>query len=343
VLAVYTEEQNMLGDAVKKFARDYGLNSPADLKTVDRVTGWKALSEMGLAGLRMRDSSGKPMASAVEIAVAVSALAERLVPLPLLGSALFPVELLALAQTPAERLSALSEGRQPVCILFDVELAKVAEASEKTAYSWDCQGAEFGLSITPSGSDFSVAVHPITSTSDHKGADLTRAIVKVEIGSPIERYTLSADDRERWLGFALTLLAADILGAMRGALNGAVEYSKVRVQYKVPIGSFQAVQHLCSEALVKITGTLATVNYAAWSIDEMSPAEALLAAQTAKAYAASVGRPVCETVMQVYGGLGQTWESIAHLYLRRVMVSTYLLGGLQATLADIADARLGAK
>jgi alkylation response protein AidB-like acyl-CoA dehydrogenase len=100
---------------------------------------------------------------------------------------------------------------------------------------------------------------------------------------------------------------------------------------------------MCSEALVKITGTAGTMNYAAWSIDELAPAEALLAARTAKAYAASVGRQVCETVMQVYGGLGQTWESIAHLYLRRVMVSTYLLGGLQATLAGIADARLGVK
>ena len=68
MLAVYTEEQNMLDDAVKKFARDYGLNSPADLKVVDRTAGWKALSEMGLAGLRTRDSSGAPMASAVEIA-----------------------------------------------------------------------------------------------------------------------------------------------------------------------------------------------------------------------------------------------------------------------------------
>lgn len=343
MLAVFTEEQNMLDDAVKKFARDYGLNSPADLKVIDRTAGWKALSEMGLAGLRMRDSSGAPMASAVEIAIAVGALAERLVPLPLLGTAILPMELLALANAPAERLSAVSEGRQSLCILFDAELAKVAEEGGQTAYSWDCQGAEFGLSITPSGTDFIVALHPIVSANDHKGADLTRAVSQVEVGEPIERYKLSAGNRDRWLAFALTLLAADILGAMRGALNGAVEYSKVRIQYKVPIGSFQAVQHMCSEALVKITGTVGTVNYAAWSIDELTPAEALLAARTAKAYAASVGRPVCETVMQVYGGLGQTWESIAHLYLRRVMVSTYLLGGLQATLAGIADARLGVK
>jgi alkylation response protein AidB-like acyl-CoA dehydrogenase len=343
VLAVYTDEQKMLDDAVRKFARDYGLNSPADLKVVDRAAGWKALSEMGIAGLRARESSGAPMASAVEIAIAVSALAERLVPLPLLGSALFPAELLALAQAPAERLSAVTEGRQSACILFDAELAEVADAGVQTAYSWDCQGAEFGLSITPSGSEYSVALHPITSTTDHKGADLTRAVSQVEVGAPVESYTLSAGNRERWLAFALTLLAADILGAMRGALNGAVEYSKVRIQYKVPIGSFQAVQHMCSEALVKITGTVGTVNYAAWCIDELSPAEALLAARTAKAYAVSVGRPVCETVMQVYGGLGQTWESIAHLYLRRVMVSTYLLGGLQSMLAGIADARLGVK
>jgi alkylation response protein AidB-like acyl-CoA dehydrogenase len=128
---------------------------------------------------------------------------------------------------------------------------------------------------------------------------------------------------------------------MRGALDGVVQYAKQRVQFGVPIGSFQAVQHMCAEALVKVEGAASATKYAAWAVDELDPAAALLAARTAKAYAGAVARDVPETVMQVYGGIGQTWESIAHFYLRRTLLDRQVLGDEQAQLAHLADSRLG--
>ena len=79
---------------------------------------------------------------------------------------------------------------------------------------------------------------------------------------------------------------------MRSGLQGVVEYSKERIQYGVPIGSFQAIQHLCAEALVQTEGAASAAKYAAWAVDELEPEEALLAARTAKAYTCSVARQV---------------------------------------------------
>ncbi|MNG37925.1 hypothetical protein D3C84_1254260 [compost metagenome] len=75
----------------------------------------------------------------------------------------------------------------------------------------------------------------------------------------------------------------------------------------------------------------------------MDADQALLAARTAKAYAASVALPVTETVMQVYGGIGQTWEHIAHVYTRRALLNARLFGDESYQLQRIADARLGAQ
>jgi alkylation response protein AidB-like acyl-CoA dehydrogenase len=67
-------------------------------------------------------------------------------------------------------------------------------------------------------------------------------------------------------------------------------------------------------------------------VDELAPADALAAAAVAKAYCARAARQVCETAIQVHGGIGNTWECLAHLYLRRALLSSDLLGDAGASL-----------
>ena len=131
---------------------------------------------------------------------------------------------------------------------------------------------------------------------------------------------------DSWLALALTVVSADIVGALQHGLDEVVAYTKERVQYGVPVGSFQAVQHLCAEALVAVEASSSTVKYAAWAVDELDPAEALVAARTAKAYSGITARTVAETIMQVYGGIGQTWEHIAHFVARRTYLDRSLFG-----------------
>ena len=127
------------------------------------------------------------------------------------------------------------------------------------------------------------------------------------------------------LGLAIT--CADLVGTMRGACDLATEYAKDRRQYGRPVGSFQAVQHLLADALVAMEGARSAALHAAWAVDALPPADALAAGAMAKAYCARAARSVCETAIQVHGGIGNTWECLAHVHLRRALLSIDVLGG----------------
>jgi alkylation response protein AidB-like acyl-CoA dehydrogenase len=142
-------------------------------------------------------------------------------------------------------------------------------------------------------------------------------------------------DIAQWTALGLATTCADLVGAMRGAIDLAVGYAGQRSQFGKPIGSFQAVQHMLADAAVHMEGSRSATLHAAWAVDALPPADALGAAAAAKAYAARAARTVCEIAIQVHGGIGNTWECLAHVYLRRVLLSTDVLGGVGANLARV--------
>lgn len=81
---------------------------------------------------------------------------------------------------------------------------------------------------------------------------------------------------------------------------------------------------MLAESLALIEGSVSVLRHAAWAVDDLAPAEAIRAAQIAKVYCARATRTVCETAIQVHGGIGNTWECVAHVYLRRALTSTEL-------------------
>ncbi|MBV8690334.1 MAG: acyl-CoA dehydrogenase [Actinobacteria bacterium] len=140
----------------------------------------------------------------------------------------------------------------------------------------------------------------------------------------------AASERRTALGLALT--CADLVGVMRGAIDLATEYASARQQFGVPVGSFQAVQHLLADAFVAMEGSRSVALHAAWAVDALPPDEALTAASLAKAYCSRAARTVCETGIQVHGGIGNTWDCLAHFYLRRALHSIDMFGGVGASL-----------
>src|SRR5262249_49272888 len=146
--------------------------------------------------------------------------------------------------------------------------------------------------------------------------DLTRVDADTA-GSAVAVGDVDIDAAGRWLGLALVATSADLVGASRGAHLLACDYAKIREQYGKSIGSYQAVAHLLAESLALIEGSVSVLRHAAWAVDELPPAEAIRAAQIAKVYCARATRTVCETAVQVHGGIGNTWECVVHVYLRR--------------------------
>jgi alkylation response protein AidB-like acyl-CoA dehydrogenase len=132
---------------------------------------------------------------------------------------------------------------------------------------------------------------------------------------------------------------------MRGAVALSTDYAATRRQYGVPVGSFQAVQHLLADALVATEGASSITRHAAWAVDALDPGDALAAGAVAKAYCARAARTVCETAIQVHGGIGNTWDCLAHVYLRRALLSIDVFGGVGPSLTrvlahrEIGDAR----
>lgn len=155
------------------------------------------------------------------------------------------------------------------------------------------------------------------------GVDLTGSVVGV-IESPAQLADLAPEAGQRWYALALATTSADLVGAARGAHALACDYAKVREQYGKPIGSYQAVAHLLAEGLALIEGSISVLRHAAWAVDELPAAEAVRAGRFAKIYCARAARTVCETAIQVHGGIGNTWECLAHVYLRRALTSTGL-------------------
>jgi len=164
---------------------------------------------------------------------------------------------------------------------------------------------------------------PAAPTAVRASVDLTRSVAGV-VESPSELAELSDEDAGRWRALALAVTCADLVGAARGAHVLACEYAKVREQYGATIGSYQAIGHLLAESLALIEGSISVLRHAAWAVDELPVVEAIEAAKVAKIYCARAALTACETSIQVHGGIGNTWECLAHVYLRRVLTATEL-------------------
>ena len=295
-----TPEQHMLVDATRALAA-----------VGDAAAVWSALVDAGFVALRLPHARGGGGAGAVEVALVAEELGRVLAPVPYLGTVL---ALEMVAATPFDDVTAaLVEGRPGAVVLSD-DLLGLADAGVAVDV------AEGALALGAADGDLVEC-----EVGEHlDGIDPTRPLARASRAHALAR--LDPGVGERWEALALTLLCADLVGAMHGALDGAVAHARERTQFDRPVGSFQAVQHLCADAAVSVEAARSATWRAAWAVDALPPAEALDAARVAKAWCSESGRDVCEAAFQVWGGLGMTWECDAHRHLRRALLSRSLMG-----------------
>ncbi|MCW2651106.1 MAG: Butyryl-CoA dehydrogenase [Mycobacterium sp.] len=124
---------------------------------------------------------------------------------------------------------------------------------------------------------------------------------------------------------AAVAIACDSLGLSEAMLSATVSYAGVRQQFGRPIGSFQAVKHACADMLVQISVARLLVGAAVDAVVDGSP-DGTAAASMAKSYACSAAVQVAGKAMQLHGGIGYTWESGIHVYLKRAALNRSLFG-----------------
>lgn len=138
-----------------------------------------------------------------------------------------------------------------------------------------------------------------------------------------------------------TCAAAEFVGALDALLSTAIEHARTREQFGRPIGSFQAVQHLLVDCLVELEPARNLTYFAGYALDapELSDSERRAAAHGAYLLAGEALRDGGERVIQVFGGIGYTWECDAHLYWRRALGAPAIAGPMVAHLREYAANR----
>ena len=151
---------------------------------------------------------------------------------------------------------------------------------------------------------------------------------------------IDADALDRVMGRATVALSAEMVGTARRLLDMALAYAKERVQFDVPIGSFQALQHRLAECSLAVERAISAVQFAAMTIDADDPARAR-AVHVAKAAAGTAAMRAVKDSAQVHGGIGYTWEHDLHLYFRRAIASEFWLGTTRWHHDRLGDLLLG--
>ena len=329
-------EQRALRDSAAQLVDRLGPHAVGQLDDDERAAKLEAAMEAaGWRELRVAGDDGGPLASGVEAAIIAEELGHGLADAAFVGP--------TLAAELRRRAGAPPSG-SPETVVLSPDLTRLAVAVDGGPPSGsvpiDARGSSTALLLVPADGGFTLA--QVGAKSSEARVDLTRAVAAVDPSIGIEplvdqQRVLTDDDVSAWTALGLALTSADLVGTMRGAVELGCDYAKERRQYGRAIGSFQAVQHLLADALVAMEGSRSVALHAAWAVDALRPHEALASGALAKAYSARAALGVCEAVIQVHGGIGNTWECLAHVFLRRALLSSDLLGGTGTNLERVLD------
>ncbi len=267
--------------------------------------GRKAMADTGFAAITIPESAGGGGGSVLDLAV-VAEQAGRVLAGPSLVTAARAAVLL---EDDADRLPALADGSAAYAVIEETG-GPVLDATTADRFLALRDGA-----LVAGGG----------SITERAPIDATRGLADVTLD---DAEVVAKDGVARWeraLQVGQVVLGAEGLGTASKALELGVDYAKQRVAFGRQIGSYQAIKHALVDAFVGVEQLRSLVWWAAWTAEE-SPAELPLAAAAVKGMAAVVLEKAAETLVQVHGGIGFTWEHDAHLYWRRAKVDRFLLG-----------------
>ena len=374
---VFSDEQEQLRMVVRAFLADKtpGRYVRAMLDDDRGVTDevWRAMSELGWAGLLVPEAHGGAGLGMLEAVVLCeemgrlplpgpwlsSAVAASLVAVALDDTALLPHladgsarATLALEETgtrdPLDRISTtatrgpgdqwLLHGLKPV--VLDGHTADVAYVVAREASSAGAPEGALGTFAVDAP-----AAEPVPSL------DVTRKVTRLvldgrsarRVGPPGDQRALLArvvDD----VGIAL---CAESVGACDRALQMATDYAKDRVQFGRPIATFQVIKHKIVDMLHQLELARVATHYAAWASTTNGAHggdhERERAAAMAKGFVAEAAVMITGENIQVHGGVGFTWDVDCHLLFRRVKANDVLFGRQAWQRQRLADLVLDAR
>ncbi|TDC95589.1 acyl-CoA dehydrogenase family protein [Actinomadura sp. 7K507] len=198
------------------------------------------------------------------------------------------------------------------------------EAGRLLLPALDPHGTPVLVDAAPDASGLGLTAQPVLDETRRFGEVTADGAAVVE--GAVLRFGGDPGEALRHLADRVALaIACDSLGLSEAMLDATVAYAGVRHQFDRPIGSFQAVKHACADMLVHISVARRLVDAAVRALSAGDPG-AGVAASMAKAYTSAVAVDVTGKAMQLHGGMGYTWESGVHVYLKRAALNRSLFG-----------------
>ena len=356
----FTQEHDNLRESVRRFLEQR--STTQDIRrlmesqdTYDPAV-WKQLAQqMGLPGIAIPEEYGGSGYGIIEQVIILEEMGRALLPAPYFSSAILAATALLESADEAacrELLPGIADGSATATLAWVEKLgawditAQIGARAAATTDGWSLTGHKtlvldattaslvLVVAATPAGpSLFAVVPGAAGMTSRPlKTLDSTRAFGSIEFDATPARLIgtdgAAAEVLQRTLQIAAVALAAEQAGTAERCLEISVEYSKLRVQYGRPIGSFQALKHRFVDLLLEIETAKSAVYFAAAAAAEGDP-ELPLVASMAKASASDALVHAASELIQFHGGIGFTWEHDAHLYFRRAKTTEHFLGSPQ--------------
>lgn len=371
----FTDEQAMLADSVMRYIdNDYDFERRMKIVEGDAdfdADVWATFAELGWTAMLFDEADGGFGGGAVELMLIMEQLGRGLVVEPFLANVVLAGGVIKRASTGDQRsrlIDGIIDGSRQLALAFAEPQARYALADVCTNATAD--GDDFVINgqknlVLNGGSADTLIVPARTSGKQSDEDGITLFVVPADAeGIAINGYkTVDAQGAAELsltnvrvaasavlggVGAGFTALAetideatlavcAEALGIMQTMHDKTVEYSKSRVQFGVPIGSFQALQHRMVETLMLCEQTRSLLYWTVMLQEDGSP-QASEAISALKYQVGTAGKTVAQEAVQLHGGMGVTWElDIAH-YFKRHSAIEMLFGNADLHLDRFANA-----
>jgi acyl-CoA dehydrogenase len=350
---VLEEEQVLLQRAAKDFV---AARSPLKRARTGEMSRdlWKEMAKLGWLGLVIDEQYGGTGLGHRYLAVVLEELGRGLVPEAIVSTAVLGATAIELGGSDSarrEHLPAIAQGERIVALAHQEPNSRFAAAAvdasaDRAGGGWKLTGEKahvmdgtvadlfvvsarasdgVGLFLVPAKSN-GVTVVPQKRIDGRSCALVRLESVAIDGGS-----RLGGEQGmrllERVLDAGTVALSAEMLGTMAGAFAMTLDYMKTRIQFAVPIGSFQALQHRASRLFVECELARSSVMYAAALLDGLdASASSRRAASVAKAKCSDALMLVAHESIQMHGGIGMTDEHAIGLFLKRARVAEMTFG-----------------
>ncbi|KAA8970400.1 acyl-CoA dehydrogenase [Mycobacterium sp.] len=319
--------------AARELVREWGARSGAGsvcraaVRDIEqgKADAWRPVFEnlagLGLFGVAVPEECGGAGGGVEDLCAMLDEAATVLAPGPVATTALA-----ALVVTDPVLRTGLASGERVAGLALGGNVEFDAQRNCVSGHlPWVLGADAAGLVLLPAdgkwllvdAGDDGVAVEPLRAT------DFSRPLARVVLTSAPAAVIAEQPVED----LAATVLAAEAAGVARWAVDTAVAYAKVREQFGKPIGSFQAVKHICAEMLCRAEQVAVAAADAAHAATDADRSQLSIAAAIAAGIGIDAAKANLKDCIQVLGGIGITWEHDAHLYLRRAYGIGQFLGG----------------